>query len=133
LEEELLQSSQQDLKKFKAVVQDAIPATKLGILFGASVTLSITITFYLRRPNSDFKGGKRLGGILKGMAPCTQPVSPDIDNMAKFVLDGMNGLVYADDRQVVRLVLLKLLDTKRECEGRTLVEVTEFDGNSMLF
>lgn len=50
-----------------------------------------------------------------GVRPATGPVavevvfyvsgrSPDPDNLAKAVLDGLNGIAYADDRQVVRLV-----------------------------
>ena len=55
--------------------------------------------------------------------------SPDIDNLAKFVLDGMNQLVYEDDKQVVKLVVYKLFDSEHGCNGRMVVEVTKFDGN----
>ena len=51
----------------------------------------------------------------------------DIDNLVKFVLDGVNGLVYKDDKQVVKLVAYKLYDSESDCGGRTVVEVTEFD------
>ena len=47
--------------------------------------------------------------------------------MANFALDGLNCLVYQDDCQVVKLLMHKLLDTEGDCEGRTVVEVTEFD------
>lgn len=33
---------------------------------------------------------------------------PDLDNIAKAILDGMNGIVYKDDAQVVCLVLRKV-------------------------
>ena len=32
---------------------------------------------------------------------------PDLDNLAKAVLDGMEGIVFADDRQIASLVLTK--------------------------
>ena len=31
----------------------------------------------------------------------------DLDNLSKAVLDGMNGIVYADDKQITRLILEK--------------------------
>lgn len=46
---------------------------------------------------------------------------PDVDNFAKAVLDAMNGIVLADDRQVVELVATKAWAAVGE-EGR--VEVT---------
>lgn len=35
------------------------------------------------------------------------PGKPDLDNVAKAVLDALNGVIYADDKQVVRLVAEK--------------------------
>lgn len=35
------------------------------------------------------------------------PGKPDLDNVAKAVLDAMNGVVYVDDKQVIRLVAEK--------------------------
>jgi Endodeoxyribonuclease RusA len=65
-------------------------------------------------------------GRLRGMLPFARPQVPDIDNLSKFVLDGMNKLVYEDDRQVVKLVVYKLLDCVGECEGRPVVIVSPF-------
>ena len=52
--------------------------------------------------------------------------SPDIDNLAKFVLDSLNGIAYKDDCQVVKLVVYKLMDNAGPCTGRTIVEVKGF-------
>ena len=35
------------------------------------------------------------------------PGKPDLDNVAKAVLDALNGVVYADDKQVIKLVAEK--------------------------
>lgn len=35
------------------------------------------------------------------------PGKPDLDNVAKAVLDALNGVIYVDDKQVVRLVAEK--------------------------
>ncbi len=34
----------------------------------------------------------------------------DLDNLSKCVLDGMSGIIYADDRQVINLVLSKKIN-----------------------
>ena len=48
-------------------------------------------------------------------------VAPDIDNLAKAVLDGCNGVVFEDDKQVVKLCL-----TKRYAQaGRVAVSFEE--------
>jgi Holliday junction resolvase RusA-like endonuclease len=112
-----------DLNAFKSVVREAIPQ----IAYPIGVPVAMTLLFYLKRPNYDFKNGQRGLGRLKGMLPCTRPQVPDIDNLAKFVLDGMNGLVYADDRQVVKLYIYKLLDNEGDCQGRTVIMVSAFD------
>lgn len=36
-----------------------------------------------------------------------RPGKPDLDNVAKAVLDALNGICYVDDKQVVRLVAVK--------------------------
>jgi len=47
---------------------------------------------------------------------------PDIDNLAKLTLDSMNGLVYFDDGQVVRLVCEKKY-SKREGIDLKVIEI----------
>lgn len=53
---------------------------------------------------------------------CADPRS-DIDNLAKSVLDAMNGIVYDDDSQVVRLHI----DRSDEPEPGVTVRVRPFD------
>jgi Holliday junction resolvase RusA-like endonuclease len=36
------------------------------------------------------------------------PTGPDVDNLAKSLLDGMNRVVYHDDRQVAKLTVAKI-------------------------
>lgn len=45
----------------------------------------------------------------------------DIDNMAKSVMDGLNGVLYHDDYQVVRLECVKSVDKD---EPRTVIALT---------
>ena len=48
----------------------------------------------------------------------------DVDNMAKSILDGLNGVAYKDDDQVVEL-LVKKHKVKRKEEERVEIEIRE--------
>ena len=74
----------------------------------------------MRRPNSDFQQENRLG-FLKSVILCVfaRPVAPDIGNVVKFVLDALNKLICADDKQVVKPAVRKPLDSAGQCEGHT--------------
>lgn len=60
-------------------------------------------------------------------AMARMPGKPDADNIAKAVLDALNGIVFEDDRQVQRLAVSKLW-----CEGGDpprVEVVVEWDSN----
>ena len=46
-------------------------------------------------------------------------VKPDIDNVAKAILDALNGVVYKDDNQIVELHIKKLYSD----EPRVIVKI----------
>jgi hypothetical protein len=50
------------------------------------------------------------------------PCKPDVDNLAKFHLDGRTGIVFDDDPQVVELGLTKLRDDKSACEDCVAIQ-----------
>jgi hypothetical protein len=55
------------------------------------------------------------------------PITPDIDNLAKFVLDSLIGVGYADDAQVVKLEVYKLRDSIGSCNGATIFHLARFN------
>lgn len=64
----------------------------------------------------------RLSAALNGtLSPV---VKPDIDNVAKAVLDSLNNLAYKDDAQVVRLILEK----QYAIEPCVVVSIEDLDG-----
>jgi Holliday junction resolvase RusA-like endonuclease len=115
------------LKLFKEAVLGAIPETALGYTYPNGVAVTATIICYMKRPNSDFTNSQRGLGQIKSMIPLARPYVPDINNLAKFVLDGLNRLVYEDDHQAVKLVACKLQDNDGECQGRTLITISAFE------
>lgn len=46
---------------------------------------------------------------------------PDIDNITKSILDGLNGIAYQDDNQITELVVHKFYGTK----AKAIVEITK--------
>lgn len=101
--------------------------TSPSTLWGSDHALSMTIVFRMKRPNSHFIGNKPGYDRLRKTAPdqAHNALRTDVDNLAKFVLDSFNGILYADDRQIVSLHVTKLYDndTQEMCSGSTCVQL----------
>jgi Holliday junction resolvase RusA-like endonuclease len=83
---------------FKAAVQLAASQ----VYSGAPITfpLSLTLVFVFPRPSNRIWKTKTMPREPKAS-------KPDCDNLAKSFLDGLNGLLYVDDSQVVQLFVSK--------------------------
>lgn len=88
-----------------------------GTVAPAETMLEVTTEFELRRPKSHFGTGKNKHIVKPSAASVPHQ---DVDNLLKGVMDGMSGTVYADDKQVVRVVA-----EKRYGDGVTRVVVRE--------
>jgi Holliday junction resolvase RusA-like endonuclease len=80
------------------------------------VPLRITLTCTFPRLQKHFART----GELRDDAPTYFTNTPDVDNLAKFVMDALNGTLYKDDRQVVDLHVVKRWSDSR-CGGSTRV------------
>jgi len=94
--------------------------------FHAHEPVELEITFYKKLPLTFFVGDNRQSGLrnpyrLLGTRPMDIKV-PDIDNLAKFVFDSLNGVLYADDSQLVKVVLLKTYHMDPPFTGKTLIK-----------
>lgn len=78
-----------------------------------SELVEVTVTAVIEIPKS-YKGKKRTDALLGRSAP-----SGDVDNYAKSALDGLNSVVFDDDKQVVKLTACKVWGER----GETLVAV----------
>lgn len=82
----------------KAIAQQAMTREPL------ETPLAAFLYFRLPIPKSYPK--KRIAACLAGSE---RPIKkPDLDNLAKSVLDGLNGVVWADDSQIVSLHVTKV-------------------------
>jgi hypothetical protein len=104
-------------------------ACSLPPLFAAETSLAVTLILRLKRPLSHFRASKREAARLKANAPpaLTSTTRTDADNLAKFVLDACNGLLYEDDRQIQTLHVIKQLDNHDTCLGSTQLLVRCID------
>ena len=68
--------------------------------------LKVAITMYVEIPQSKSKKQKEkmLIGEIKPI------VKPDVDNVAKSILDALNGIIYLDDKQIIELDIEKLYE-----------------------
>jgi len=79
----------------------------MGMSDPLETPLNVLLMFGMPIPSSTPK--KALQGHLDGSVKHIK--KPDLDNLAKAVLDAMNGVVYLDDNQICRLTIEKNYDT----------------------
>lgn len=89
------------------------------MMFPKDVYLRVKIEAFFSIPKafSKAKHAMAIDGILK---PAKKP---DIDNILKIVLDGLNGVAYADDKQVIEVRCRKFYSVS---SGYLKVSVSEF-------
>ena len=83
------------------------------------------ITACRRLPNAAFIGGDRMRGLRSGFytdRTYEDTMTPDGDNLGKFVMDALNGIIYTDDAQVTKLEVVKILDNKHPFLGKTILD-----------
>jgi Holliday junction resolvase RusA-like endonuclease len=116
-------------------VDDDKLSTVPMVLFPQNECLKLTILFRMKRPLSHFVASKPGPGRLKSTFAGQRLASNnrcDVDNLAKFVLDSLNGVLYVDDKQVVCLNALKVYDTEGCCLGATEVEISVMKEEDLL-
>lgn len=70
---------------------------------GAGIPVEIEAHFYLSRPQAHY-GAKGLKSRYENARPLGKP---DVDNLGKACMDALNGIVWHDDSQIVRVVTEK--------------------------
>lgn len=83
-------------KPWRESVRHAALATGSGMLSGP---LSVTVTFYMPRPQSHFRTGKH-AGELKADAPQYHDKMPDATKLWRSTEDALTGVLWKDDAQI---------------------------------
>ncbi len=102
-----------DTANYERVVGLIYKASKGKLLEGEVI---VTIDAFFDIPKSAKKAEAKQGVIRP-------KVKPDVDNIAKIILDGLNGVAYSDDSHVVSLTVNK----RYSANPRVEVEVTEIE------
>ena len=94
-----------------------------------TLPMALSVVFRFKRPQAHI--GKR---GLKPSAPqhCTSARAGDIDKLQRSLLDGLTGVAYDDDRQVVRVIAEKRYTVGDEPQGAliTLTPLTHTPAHS---
>lgn len=102
-------------KSYESIVKDA---AKQAMGSSPPLETPIKLDLIIKLPVPKSYPKKRTEACLNGSE---WPMKADIDNYCKSLMDGMNGIVYLDDSQVVILRAVKTYDREAGIE----VQVTE--------
>ena len=91
-------------KEFKERARQALSSHIKFPYFNKNEFLKICIAFYMRRPAIHYNSY----GRKRDNAPDLVKGRRVVDNMTKFVLEAMNGLLYTDDSQINTVVGVKM-------------------------
>ena len=80
--------------------------------FFSEAALELHLTFYRLRP----KGHLKADGSVKPSAPRFPTVAPDTTKLLRAVEDGMQGVLYANDAQIVEQHVYKRYGAPERCE-----------------
>jgi Holliday junction resolvase RusA-like endonuclease len=73
--------------------------------------VTVELHFRLLRPKAHYRTGRH-AGELREDAPGYVSTRPDVDKLARAVLDALTGVAFADDGQVAGLVAYKLFSVR---------------------
>ena len=102
-------------REYEKIVADTYKESKLPYFETEPVIVEILAKHPV--PKSETKKN-RIAMLSRKVLPT---LKPDIDNIAKIILDGLNGVAFADDKQVVELKITKEYST----HGSVIVTVKE--------
>jgi len=83
------------------------------------IPLKIEVSFYMKTPKVISNVKKNASNIDNELIRVTK--KPDIDNLLKAILDGLNGIAFDDDNQITDVILKK----RYSFDPRTEILITE--------
>lgn len=110
-------------KEYEDLIKYIFRIEKHGKMIPEGRRIAVTISANFKIPSSDNKAEaeKKRRGITQAT------IKPDVDNIAKIVLDALNGIAYRDDSEVVELHVYKQYAEKNDVK----VEVVGLDPEAL--
>lgn len=98
-------------KAVKLWRQDVRTAAEKALAASPAIALtrapvSVEIAFYLKRPKGHYRTGRN-ACLLRDTAPARPAGKPDVDKLARAVLDALTAVTWVDDAQVADLAAHK--------------------------
>ena len=89
---------------YEALVRQSLfEQSGVVVMFNEQAQLEATIWAYYRIPRATTK--KKIEQMINGQI---RPlVKPDLDNIAKIILDSLNKILFEDDKQIIKLTIEK--------------------------
>lgn len=81
--------------------------------------IELEAIFHFKRPKSHFRTGK-FADQLRDDAPKYNTSTPDIDKLLRCLSDSLTGVLWHDDRQVCRIIALRIWTIEAECTEVTV-------------
>ena len=103
-------------REYENLIAEEYKAAK-GETLDGYIRVNIKAYYKISKSTTKINRGKIEAGIIK------PAVKPDIDNVVKAILDGLNGVAYHDDSQVVYVDAEKLYAD----EPCVIVEVSHYE------
>jgi Holliday junction resolvase RusA-like endonuclease len=100
-----------------------------GTVFGNDAVV-MDMEFYRKLPNTAFVSNNRERPLKPGLVISQnepEPLKPDLDNYVKLIQDSLQGIMYDDDKQVVKTTAWKMKDVEPPHNGRTILRIRRFD------
>lgn len=110
---------------FKQVIQPHIEGSNQDVLFRGPASIKAVIKFFIPRPNCQFRGPRSMLNLIDNNKMRSHMNKPDLDNLLKFVLDAMEGIVYANDSHITSINSTKSYDNIGACHGRIVIHLTQ--------
>jgi Holliday junction resolvase RusA-like endonuclease len=107
-------------KEYEALVQEAAIKAMRGKSPCAGA-VQVNMVIYVQPPKSWSKKD-RAAALCGAVKPSSKP---DIDNIIKGIFDACNGIVYADDKQIFALSVIKSYDERARVEVRAYEVIHE--------
>jgi Holliday junction resolvase RusA-like endonuclease len=100
----------------KTVGYETLVSQVAKVAMGTEAPLEtpVSVCVYVKMPIPASYSKKRVEACLSGQERHLK--KPDLDNICKSVLDGMNGIVYKDDCQITSLHMTKVYSTTPSVE-----------------
>jgi Holliday junction resolvase RusA-like endonuclease len=116
---------------FWQAIQPHIEERNQDILFQHPVSIKAVIKFFIPHPNCHFHHGRRsIMNLIDNNKMRSHISKPNLDNMLKFVLDAMEGVIYGNDSHITSITSTKSYDNIGACHGHISIKLTEMPRDS---